>query len=67
MPVKNGALAMIAAGREDEADVSKEGSVAGEAYEDMMYEIWDVRSHSHPYVLMYSSNTGILSMQAVLV
>ncbi|CAL5229318.1 g12624 [Coccomyxa viridis] len=29
MPVKNGALAMIAAGREDEADVSKEGSMAG--------------------------------------
>ncbi len=42
MPVKNGALAMIAAGREDEADVSKAGSMAGKAYEDMKQEVGDV-------------------------
>ena len=39
MPVKNGALAMIAAGREDEEDVSKEGSMAGRACGDMMQEL----------------------------
>lgn len=39
MPVKNGALAMIAAGREDGADLSKECSMAGKAYEHLMREV----------------------------
>ena len=42
VPVKNGALAMIAAGREDEADLLKERNMAGETYEHLMQDVRDV-------------------------